>query len=100
MQATLKSEKAHLVCFAVFSMLFSASKRCFERFISQQLVNVHHYIMLMDFPYSFCGYFRENRNLNCWLNFDLILTPYKLLNHACMETCVTYALVTCAETIK
>ena len=32
----------------------------------------------------------------CCLNFDLILKPYKLLNHACMETCVTYALVTCA----
>ena len=31
----IKSEKAYPVCFAVFSMLFSASKRCFERFISQ-----------------------------------------------------------------
>ena len=43
----LKSEKAYPVCFAVFSMVFSASKCCFERFISQQLVHVHHCIMLM-----------------------------------------------------
>ena len=43
----IKSEKSYPVCFAVFSMLFSASKRCFERFISQQLVHVHHCIMLM-----------------------------------------------------
>ena len=42
-----KSEKAYPVCFAVFSMLLSASKRCLERFISQQLVHVHHCIMLM-----------------------------------------------------
>ena len=26
----IKSEKAYPVCFAVFSMLFSASKRCFR----------------------------------------------------------------------
>ena len=31
----LKSEKAYPLCFAVFSMLLSASKRCLERFISQ-----------------------------------------------------------------
>ena len=43
----LKSEKAYPVCFAVFPMLLSASKRCLERFISQQLVHVHHCIMLM-----------------------------------------------------
>ena len=43
----IKSEKAYPVCFAVFSMLLSASKRCLERFISQQLVHVHHCIMLM-----------------------------------------------------
>ena len=41
----IKSEKAYPVCFAVFSVLLSASKRCFERFISQQLVHVHHCIM-------------------------------------------------------
>ena len=35
------------VCFAVFSMLLSASKRCLEQFISQQLFHVHHCIMLM-----------------------------------------------------
>ena len=28
----IKSEKAYRVCFAVFSMLFSASKRCLEPF--------------------------------------------------------------------
>ena len=43
----LKSEKAYPLCFAVFSMLLSASKRCLERFISQQLFHVHHCIMLM-----------------------------------------------------
>ena len=43
----IKSEKAYPVCFAVFSMLLSASKRCLEQFISQQLVHVHHCIMLM-----------------------------------------------------
>ena len=43
----IKSEKAYPVCFSVFSMLLSASKRCLERFISQQLVHVHHSIMLM-----------------------------------------------------
>ena len=43
----IKSEKAYPVCFAVFSMLLSASKRCLERYISQQLVHVHHCIMLM-----------------------------------------------------
>ena len=43
----IKSEKPYLVCFAVFSMLLSAAKRCLERFISQQLVHVHHCIMLM-----------------------------------------------------
>ena len=42
-----KSEKAYPVCCAVFSMLLSASKRCWERFISQQLFHVHHRIMLM-----------------------------------------------------
>ena len=47
-KSKLKSEKACPVCFAVFSMLFSAYKRCFERFISQQLVHVHHCIMLME----------------------------------------------------
>ena len=31
-----KSEKAYPVCFAVFSRLLSASKRRFERFISQR----------------------------------------------------------------
>ena len=35
----LKSEKAYLACFAVFSMLLSASKRCFERF-SREVVCV------------------------------------------------------------
>ena len=44
----LNSEKAYPVCFAVFSMLFSASKRCFERFISQLLVHVHQCIMFME----------------------------------------------------
>ena len=44
----IKSEKAYLVCFAVFSILLSASKRCFERLISQQLLHVHHCIMLME----------------------------------------------------
>ena len=43
----IKSEKAYPVCFAVFSMLLSASKRCFKWFNSQQLVHVHHCIMLM-----------------------------------------------------
>ena len=43
----ITSEKAYPVCFALFSMLLSASKRCFERFISQQLVHMHHCIMLM-----------------------------------------------------
>ena len=43
----IKSEKAYPVCFAVFSRLLSASKRCFERFNSQQLVHAHHCIMLM-----------------------------------------------------
>ena len=43
----VKSEKAYPVCFAVFSMRLSASKRCLERFISQQLVHMHHCIMLM-----------------------------------------------------
>ena len=43
----IKSRKAYPVCFAVFSMLLSASKRCLERFISQQLFHVHHCIMLM-----------------------------------------------------
>ena len=43
----IKSEKAYLVCFAVFSMLLGASKRCLERFISQQLVHEHHCIMLL-----------------------------------------------------
>ena len=41
----IKSEKVYPVCFVVFSMLLSASKRCFERFISQQLVHMHHCIM-------------------------------------------------------
>ena len=45
---TIKSEKAYPVCFAVFSMLLNASKRCFERFIYQQLVQVHYCIMLME----------------------------------------------------
>ena len=44
----IKSEKSYPVCFAVFSMFLSASKRCLERFISQQLVHVHHCIMLME----------------------------------------------------
>ena len=44
---TIKSEKPYPVCFAVFSMLPSAAKRCLERFISQQLFHVHHCIMLM-----------------------------------------------------
>ena len=43
----IESEKAYPVCFAVFSMLLSASKRRLERLISQQLVHVHHCIMLM-----------------------------------------------------
>ena len=43
----IKSEKSYPVCFAVFSMLLSASKRCLERFNSQQLFHVHHCIMLM-----------------------------------------------------
>ena len=43
----IKSGKAYPVYFALFSMLLSASKRCLERFISQQLVHVHHCIMLM-----------------------------------------------------
>ena len=37
-----KSEKAHLVCFAVFSWLLKASERRFEWFISQRLVRVQH----------------------------------------------------------
>ena len=41
------SEKAYPVCFAVFSMLLIASKRCFEWFLSQRLVHVYHCIMLM-----------------------------------------------------
>ena len=45
---TIKSEKAYPVCFAVFSRFLSASKRCFERLNSQQLVHVHHCIMLME----------------------------------------------------
>ena len=44
----IESKKAYLVCFAVFSMLLSASKRCLERFISQQLFHAHHCIMLME----------------------------------------------------
>ena len=44
----IKSEKAYLVCFAVFSRLLSASKCRFEWFISQQLVHVHHCVMLME----------------------------------------------------
>ena len=44
----IKSRKAYPVCFAVFSMLLSASKRCLERFISLQLFHVHHCIMLME----------------------------------------------------
>ena len=43
----IKSEKAYPVCFAVFSRLLSASKRRFERFISQRLAHVRHCIMLM-----------------------------------------------------
>ena len=43
----IKSENVYPVCFAVFSMLLGASKRCFERFISQRLLHVHHCIMLM-----------------------------------------------------
>ena len=43
----IKSEKAYPVCFAAFSRFLSASKRRFERFISQRLVHVHHCIMLM-----------------------------------------------------
>ena len=46
-QNIIKSEIAYPVCFAVFSGLFSASKRRFEQFISQRLVHVHHCIMLM-----------------------------------------------------
>ena len=50
-----------------------------------------HPVSFFRLQYIFCGIFREN-----WcLNFDLILTPYKLFYHACMVTCVTYALVTC-----
>ena len=44
----IKSEKSYPVCFAVFSMLLSACKRCLERFISKQLFHVHHCIMLME----------------------------------------------------
>ena len=44
----INSEKAYPVCFAVFSMLISVSKRCFKRFNSQQLVHVQHCIMLME----------------------------------------------------
>ena len=51
-----------------------------------------HRVSFFRLKYIFCGFFREN----CCLNFDLIITPYKLLNHACMVACVTYALVTCA----
>ena len=43
----IKSEKAYPLCFAVFSRLLSASKRRFERFISQRLAHVRHCIMLM-----------------------------------------------------
>ena len=39
----IKSEKAYPLCFAVFSRIL----RRFERCISQQLVHVHHCIMLM-----------------------------------------------------
>ena len=44
----VKSRKAYPVCFPVFSVLLSASKRCLERFISLQLFHVHHCIMLME----------------------------------------------------
>ena len=43
----IRSQKAYPVCFAVFARLLSASKRCFERFISQRLVHMHHCVMLM-----------------------------------------------------
>ena len=36
----IKSEKAYPVCFAVFSRLLSASKRRFQRFISERLTHV------------------------------------------------------------
>ena len=69
----IKSGKAYPVCFAVFSMLLGASKRCFwRRFISQRLVYEHNCIMLMggrklqvEFEYNLAPHLRRTLRKPC-----------------------------------
>ena len=44
---TLKSEKAYLVYFAVFSWILGAPESRFERFISQRLVHMQHIVLTL-----------------------------------------------------